>query len=97
MRARRGAGSLRYVEEFTQPGVRHCKLWFEGRFLGGRLSTASDAATQEHIVGAAWMLPTEFADKTVFPPMLVSDYWKARDAVEIRAAEYMGLREMASF
>lgn len=72
--------------------VRHVK---PGRLLGGTLSTAAREAVEEHIVEAAWLGQGDLKDKVVFPPMLVSDYWKAQAGGP--SAEYVGLRAMAFY
>jgi hypothetical protein len=48
---------------------------------------------REHIVEAAWLSPDEFAGKTVFPPMLLSEYWKDKD-LGFAFPRYVGLRQM---
>jgi 8-oxo-dGTP diphosphatase len=40
---------LAYIEEFSNPHTRECKLWFTGRVVGGSLSTAASEAVLEHI------------------------------------------------
>jgi 8-oxo-dGTP diphosphatase len=82
-----------YIEEFVQPGKRHCKVWFAARLVGGTLDCGAPEARSEHIVEAAWLAREELVDKTVFPPMLLDDYWddKAAGRTEPR---YVGLRQM---
>ena len=84
---------LAYVEEFCNPQVRECKVWFTGRLVGGTLSSAANEAVREHIVEAAWLSPSDFAGKIVFPPMLHSDYWKDKEK-GFAFPRYVGLREM---
>ena len=60
-----------YIEEFSSPSTRECKVWFTGKLLGGNLSTSREEATREHIVEAAWLSREEFNGKTVFPPTTV--------------------------
>lgn len=85
-----------YIEEFVQPGKRHCKIWFAGRLLGGALNCNAAEAKSEHIVEAAWLSQDELKGKTVFPPMLLSDYWNDKES---RGSDcrYVGLRLMAFY
>ncbi len=69
-----------YIEEFVQPGKRHCKVWCAGRLIGGTLDCGAPEARSEHIVEAAWFAREELWGKTVFPPMLLSDFWEDRAA-----------------
>jgi 8-oxo-dGTP diphosphatase len=87
---------LAYVEEFSNPNTRECKLWFTGRLLGGTISTEAHEAKREHITEAAWLSKSEFEGKTVFPHMLHGDYWKVREA-GFAFPRYVGLREMAFY
>jgi 8-oxo-dGTP diphosphatase len=48
-------GDLLYIEEFIQPGTRHCKFWFRARMVGGELTTAAQEAKAEYITEAAWL------------------------------------------
>jgi 8-oxo-dGTP diphosphatase len=86
-------GRLLYIEEFVQPGKRHCKVWFAGHLVGGTLDFGAPEARSEHIVEAAWLEHDELAGRTVFPPMLLGEYWddKAAGRTEPR---YVGLRQM---
>jgi 8-oxo-dGTP diphosphatase len=81
-----------YIEEFVQPRKRHCKVWFAGRLIGGTLDCGAPEARSEHIVEAAFARE-ELGDKTVFPPMLLSDYWEDRAAGRTEP-RYVGLRQM---
>jgi 8-oxo-dGTP diphosphatase len=82
-----------YIEEFVQPERRTCKVWFAGRLIGGTLDCGAPEARSEHIVDAAWLTREELVDKTVFPPMLLDDYWdnKATGRTDPR---YVGLRQL---
>jgi len=82
-----------YIEEFTSPSTRECKVWFTGRLIGGTLSTSREEATREHIVDAAWLRREEFNGKIVFPPMLQSDYWQDKEN-GFASPRYVGLRAM---
>jgi ADP-ribose pyrophosphatase YjhB (NUDIX family) len=82
-----------YVEEFVQPGTRHCKVWFSARLIGGTLDCSAPEASREHIVEAAWLARDEFMGKTVLPPMLHDEYWEDRAAGRIEP-RYVGLRQM---
>lgn len=84
---------LAYVEEFTRPGWRECKLWFTARLVGGTITTAADEAVREHIVEAAWLARGDFEGRTVFPPMLHADDWADR-AGGFAFPRYVGVREM---
>ena len=85
---------LAYVEEFFNPNIRECKLWFTARLIGGNLDCSANEAIREHIVEAAWLSRSEFEGKTIFPPMLLKDYWKDRER-GFASSRYIGLREMA--
>ncbi|MBX9266017.1 hypothetical protein B0T37_00170 [Chromobacterium violaceum] len=87
---------LVYIEEFSNPETRECKFWFTGRLLGGEIDCGADEATREHIVEAAWLSRGDFAGKTVFPPMLLDDYWRDREQ-GFAAPRYVGLRRMAFY
>ncbi len=87
---------LAYVEEFFNPNVRECKLWFTGRLIGGNIDCSALEATREHIIEAAWLSRSEFEGKTIFPRMLLSDYWQDK-ASGFASPRYMGLREMAFY
>jgi 8-oxo-dGTP diphosphatase len=70
---------LAYVEELSQPGVRHVKFWFAAVPLQGTLSVAHPEAKAEYIVEAAWLGRSELEGKTVFPPVLLGRYWQDRE------------------
>ena len=82
-----------YIEEFVQPGKRHCKVWFAGHLVGGILNCGAPEARSEHIVEAAWLAREELKAKTVFPPMLLDDYWDDKEAGRTEP-RYVGLRQM---
>lgn len=84
---------LAYIEEFSNPHSRECKVWFTGSVVGGVINTTASEAVQEHIIEAAWLSPSEFEGKTIFPPMLYSDYWKDK-ASGFAFPRYVGLRAM---
>ncbi len=84
---------LAYIEEFSTPHTRECKVWFTGRVLGGTMNTSRIEATREHITEAAWLSRGEFEDKTVFPPMLHHDYWQDKKN-GFAFPRYVGLRAM---
>ena len=87
---------LAYIEEFTNPDIRECKVWFTGRLVGGTVNTEAEEAKREHIVEAAWLSQSEFEGKTVFPPMLLSEYWTDRES-GFALPRYVGLRAMAFY
>lgn len=84
---------LAYIEEFSNPSTRECKVWFTGKLLGGSFNTSHEEATREHIVAAAWLSREEFNGKTVFPPMLQSDYWQDKES-GFAFPRYVGIRAM---
>ncbi len=84
---------LAYIEELSNPNTRECKVWFTGRLLGGTINTDAIEARREHITEAAWMSRSEFAGKTVFPPMLLVEYWKDR-VNGFAFPRYVGVRAM---
>jgi ADP-ribose pyrophosphatase YjhB (NUDIX family) len=69
---------LLYIEDLRQAEFRMCKFWFTGRVLAGALDTSHCEAARECIVEAAWLSRDELIDKTVYPPMLRSEYWEDR-------------------
>jgi ADP-ribose pyrophosphatase YjhB (NUDIX family) len=87
---------LAYIEEFFNPGMRECKVWFTGRLIGGDLDCSAHEAVREHIVEAAWLSRSELADRTVFPPMLHHEYWQDKEQ-GFSTPRYVGLREMAFY
>jgi chloramphenicol 3-O-phosphotransferase/ADP-ribose pyrophosphatase YjhB (NUDIX family) len=84
---------LAYIEEFSNPHTRECKVWFTGRLVGGTISTEAIEAKREHITEAAWLSRGEFEGKTVFPPMLHAEYWKDREN-GFAFPRYVGIRAM---
>jgi 8-oxo-dGTP diphosphatase len=86
-------GAIAYIEEFRNPEVRECKIWFVGRLLGGTLSSAATEATREHIIEAAFLAPSEFEGKIVFRHMLHREYWEDK-AAGFPTPKYVGLPEM---
>jgi 8-oxo-dGTP diphosphatase len=84
---------LAYIEEFSNPHMRECKIWFTGRVVGGSINTTSGEAAQENITEAAWLSRSEFEGRTIFPPMLHSDYWHDK-ANGFALPRYVGLRVM---
>jgi len=84
---------LLYIEELVQPDMRHCKFWFSGTLVGGKLSTAAAEAKAEYITEAAWLSQSEIQGKTVFPPVLASQYWEDR-CQPTAWPKHLGLRQM---
>ena len=84
---------IAYIEEFSNPHTRECRVWFTGRLVGGSLSSSASEVAREHIVEAAWLNPSEFAGKLIFPPMLRSEYWQDKEN-GFAFPRYVGLREM---
>ncbi len=87
---------LAYIEEFTNPQTRECKVWFTARLIGGIINTAGSDAVEEHIVEAAWLSRSDFEGKIVFPPMLRREYWRDKEK-GFAFPRYMGLRAMAFY
>jgi 8-oxo-dGTP diphosphatase len=85
--------SIAYIEEFTQPNLRECKVWFTGKLLGGTLDTSRPEAAREHIVGAAWLCRSELEGKIIFPPMLTSEYWQDK-LNGFAHPRYVGVRKL---
>jgi 8-oxo-dGTP diphosphatase len=88
--------AIAYIEEFTNPNVRECKVWFTGKLLGGTLDVSRPEATREHIIEAAWLSRSEFEGKTIFPPMLANDYWVDKNN-GFAYPRYVGVRKMAFY
>jgi 8-oxo-dGTP diphosphatase len=84
---------LAYIEEIFNSDLRECKVWFVGHVIGGSINDSEVMDNQEHIVEAAWLSRSEFEGKTVFPPMLQSEYWIDKENGFI-FPRYVGLREM---
>ena len=87
---------IAYIEDLTTPQVRECKVWFTGRLVGGRIDTTGPEAVREHIAEAAWLSRSEFEGRTVFPPMLRSDYWRDKQD-GFAFPRYVGVREMSFY
>ncbi|MEO8132444.1 MAG: NUDIX hydrolase [Betaproteobacteria bacterium] len=87
---------IAYIEEFTKPNLRECKVWFIGRFVGGVLNSTRVEAARENIVEAAWVSRAEFAGKTVYPPMLNEDYWRDKEG-GFAFPRYVGIRELDGY
>jgi 8-oxo-dGTP pyrophosphatase MutT (NUDIX family) len=87
------AGTLIYIEEFMQPGLRHCKFWFTGKLRGGVLSADAPEARAEHITQARWMTFDEMQNLTVFPRAVKERYIADRDA-GFPSAVHLELRHM---
>jgi 8-oxo-dGTP diphosphatase len=84
---------IAYIEEVFNPHIRECKIWFVGHVIGGSINDFEVMDSQEHIVEAAWLSRSDFEGKTVFPPMLQSEYWVDKES-GFTFPRYMGLREM---
>ena len=87
------ANKLLYIEELWEPELRICKFWFTGHLCGGEISVAAPEAKAEHITEAAWLSRAELQTKTVFPPVLLAQYWEDRNKVHI-GPMHLGLRRM---
>jgi 8-oxo-dGTP pyrophosphatase MutT (NUDIX family) len=83
---------LAYIDELLISETRQCKFWFIARLIGGSLSASSAAARAEHIVEAAFLSRAEMNGKTVFPLVVVDDFWtRLRDG--FAQPRYLGVRE----
>lgn len=87
------AGVLAYVEELASPEARHCKFWFIGKVVGGKLSVEAREAQSEGIVEAAWLSRHELQNVHVFPPVLLGRYWQDREA-GFKVPVHLELRHM---
>lgn len=87
---------IAYIEEFASPHTRECKLWFTGRWVGGTLDVSNPLARPEHIVEAAWLARGDFEGKTIFPPVLLGEYWQNRET-GFAVPRYLGLKEMSFY
>jgi ADP-ribose pyrophosphatase YjhB (NUDIX family) len=85
--------AIAYIEELTTPTTRECKVWFIGRVVGGELHTTSAEAAEECITEAAFLAPSEFAGKRVYPPVLHDEYWRDKDR-GFAQPRYLGVRAM---
>jgi 8-oxo-dGTP diphosphatase len=86
------AVSLAYVDELIISETRQCKFWFLARLVGGSLSASSTAARAEYIVEAAFLSRSEMSGKTVFPSVVVDEFWThLRDG--FAQPLYLGVRE----
>jgi 8-oxo-dGTP diphosphatase len=83
--------AIAYIEELLMGDCRECKVWFTGRLLGGQLQTSS-AAAAEHITDAAFLSRVELAGKTVYPTVLLDDYWQKREQ-GFAHPRYLGMRD----
>jgi 8-oxo-dGTP diphosphatase len=85
-------GCLAYVDELIISETRQCKFWFLARLIGGSLSAASAAARAEYIVEAAFLSRNEMNGKTVFPRVMVDEFWThLREG--FNQPVYLGVRE----
>jgi 8-oxo-dGTP diphosphatase len=82
-----------YIEEFSSPRTRECKVWFTGRVVGGTMNSSSSEAAREYITEAAWLSRSEIEGKTVFPPTLHHEYWQDKQN-GFTLPRYVGLRAM---
>jgi 8-oxo-dGTP diphosphatase len=71
---------LVYIEELMNPECRLVKFWFSATLIGGEIDTSHPDSVAEYIVQAAWLTREEIAQKVVFPPVLLSQYWQDRAA-----------------
>lgn len=89
-------GRLLYVEDLVNPACRFVKFWFLGKVAGGSFDFSHPEARLEHIVGAAWLSPSEFSGKEIYPRVLLD--WPAHERCA-RSAEVVRLpmRRMESW
>lgn len=87
---------IAYIEELTQPGLRHCKFWIHCRLLGGELATDEESTLREYIVDARFLSRDELAGKTVFPPVFDDTFWADLED-NFPRVKHLGLRQMAFY
>lgn len=87
------ADRLIYIEELINPELRICKFWFTGLLRGGRMSVSAPEAKAEYITEAAWLSRAEIQGETVFPLVLLSQYWEDKNKSHAGPV-HLGLRRM---
>jgi 8-oxo-dGTP diphosphatase len=77
-----GEARLVAIEQLYGPrGKTHqVKHWFFARVGAQTLATDAASRSLELIVEARWLAREELAEKIVFPPFLLTDFWAALDA-----------------
>ena len=73
-------GRLAYIEDLVNPKCRYVKFWFLANLLGGAFDVSHPEAKLEHITEAAWLEPSQFAGKEVYPEFMHSRYATDREA-----------------
>jgi 8-oxo-dGTP diphosphatase len=86
-------GPIAYIEDLVTPHTRECKIWFVGRLLGGTLDASAHEAQREHIIEAAFIAPSDFGARIVFPPMLHTHYVEDK-ARGFAMPRYVGVRHL---
>jgi len=84
---------IAYIEEFWNPEMRICKVWFLGHVVGGRLTSTASGAAAEHIVDARFLGRGDLEDKVVYPAVLREQYWSDKTS-GFATTRYLGAREM---
>jgi 8-oxo-dGTP diphosphatase len=83
---------LAYVEELVTADERQCKFWYFARRVGGAVGPLSGEAHAENIVEVAFLSRGEMIGKTVFPPVVLGEFWgDLRDG--FTQPKYLGVRE----
>ncbi len=65
---------LVYIEDLVNPECRFVKFWFLARLKGGNLNVSHPEAKLEHVTEAAWLEPSQFTGKEVYPEFLLCRY-----------------------
>ena len=91
-------GKLAYIEEAHTPEVgaevRNCKFWFHAQAEPlQEISVEAREAVEEGIVAAAFLSPAEFGSKTVFPPVVCTEFWEDLEA-GFPEPKYLGVRRL---
>lgn len=87
---------LLYIEEMYNPEQRLVKFWYLCDIVGGKLDCSSQDAVSEYIVDAKFMGKKELSENTIFPQVLLGDFWQKLKLEESRP-EHIPLREMAFY
>jgi len=85
--------NLLYIEEMYNPQERSVKFWYHCEFINGLLDCSAEEAIAEHIIDVKFMDQDELRDNTVFPHMLLGDFWEKKN-LKNSVPEFIELREM---
>lgn len=67
--------TLAYIDELIIGETRQCKFWYLAHASSAAITVESEAAKAEQIVEAAFLARRDFAGRTVFPPVLLDEFW----------------------